>query len=203
MRGLCRLVAVSSLASLVFGACAYARIGHDVAIELTAPPSPAASTAAFGRWLHDSYGNVRGYWTCPLGQTYGQEVACLAEVRVGQTWHLTSATATLSGGRVVFPKNSDQSWVRRWSPYARHYLVRGGGFTVPGIISVNSPSFDWAWLALGARANWKHRREFHLDGYDGQGKGLMRFFDFACSVQQNAVSCHNTFGDAMRYIAIT
>jgi hypothetical protein len=32
------------------------------------------------------------------------------------------------------------------------------------------------------------------------GAGLLRFFDFACVVQQNTVSCHNGFGDAMRYI---
>jgi hypothetical protein len=164
-------------------------------------PSPTAATQAFGHWLNTTYGQVQGYWTCPPGQIFGQKIFCQAEVRVGQTWHLTSATATLFDGRVVFPKNSDQAWVRRWSAYSRHYLVRGGAYTVPGLISVNGPAFDWAWLALGAHANWKHHRTFHLDGYDGMGKGLMRFYDFACSVRQNTVSCRNVFGDAMRYIA--
>jgi hypothetical protein len=186
---------------LLLTASANARAGNAATQVAYAPPRPATATQAFGRWLHDSYGQVQGYWTCPLGQTYGQRVMCLAEVRVGQTWHLTSATATLSDARVVFPKNSDQSWSRRWSAYSHHYLARGGGFTVPGLISVNGPAFDWAWLALGARANWKHHRTFHLDGYDGMGKGLMKFYDFACAVRQNTVSCRNAFGDAMRYIA--
>jgi hypothetical protein len=163
-------------------------------------PSPTAATTAFGRWLQDTYGNVLGYWTCPLGQTNGQQISCLAEVHVGRTWHMTSANATLSGSRVTFPKNYDTSWVRHWSPYSKHYLVRGGGYTVPGLISVNGPAYDWAWLALGARAYWKHHRTFHLDGLDGMGKGLMRFYDFTCAVQQNMVSCHNVFGDALRYI---
>lgn len=167
-------------------------------------PSPTAAEQAFGRWLRDTYGTTaQGYWTCPAGQTYGSQIYCLAEIHVGQTLHMTSATAALSGKGVIFPKNSDTSWVRHWSAYGKHYLVRGGGYTVPGLISVNGPAYDWAWLALGARAYWKHHRSFHLDGYDGQGKGLMRFYDFACAVQQNVVSCHNVFGDGMRYIVTT
>jgi hypothetical protein len=163
------------------------------------PPSPAAATRAFNGWLHDRYGNVQGYWTCPRGQTYGNEVACLSEARVGKTWHMTSANARLSGTRVVFSKPYDTTWVRHWSPYSDRYLKRGGGFTVPGRISVNGPAFDWAWIALGAHETWKRHRSFHLQGLDGPWTGLERFFDFTCSVRQNLVSCHNVFGDAMRY----
>jgi hypothetical protein len=67
-------------------------------------PSPADATQAFGRWLGATYGSVQGYWACPAGQTYGQRIACLAEVRVGHVWHMTSATALLSGSHVIFPE---------------------------------------------------------------------------------------------------
>jgi len=199
-RLLLRLLAASLLAVLVAGSV-NARGSYAATHVALAPPNPAAATQAFGRWLHERYGQVQGYWICPLGQTFGQKIFCQAEVRVGQTWHLTLATATLSGRRVVFPQNSDQSWVRGWSPNSHRFLGRGGGFDVPGLMSVNGPAYDWAWLALGAHANWKRHRTFHLDGYDGMGKGLMRFYDFACSVRQNTISCRNAFGDAMKYIA--
>jgi hypothetical protein len=163
----------------------------------TRPPSPAAATRAFGEWLHAHYGDVRGYWTCPLAQSFGDEASCLAEVRVGKTWHLTSADARLSHGRVVFPRHYDKRWVRSWSPYRSVHSERG--FTVPGRISVNGTGFDWAWLALGAEAERKRHRTFHLQGYDGHWTGFERFFDFTCTVGANLVSCQNAFGDAMRY----
>jgi hypothetical protein len=165
----------------------------------TGPPSPASASRAFGSWLHDHYGNVQGYRTCPRAQSFGNEISCLAEVRVGKTWHLISADARLSGGHVVFPRHFDKRWARHWSPYTRLYLEKGG-FTLPGRVSVNGPAFDWAWLALGAHDKWKHHRVFHLQGYDGHWTGFERIFDFTCTVRQNLVSCRNVFGDAMRYI---
>jgi hypothetical protein len=163
----------------------------------TGPPSPAAAKRAFGQWLHDRYGDVHGYWTCPRAQAFGDEASCLAEVRVGKTWHLTSADARLSGGRVVFPRHYDKRWVRRWSPYTRVHSERG--FTVPGRVSVNGTGFDWAWLALGAEDLRKRHRTFHLQGSDGHWTGFERIFDFACTVGSKVVTCHNAFGDAMRY----
>jgi hypothetical protein len=166
------------------------------AAQATGPPSAAAATQAFGRWLDARYGNVQGYWTCPLGQRYGGRIDCLAEVRVGETRHLTQATATLAYGRVVFSRIFDTAWIRRWSPYSRHFLT---DFDVPGSASVNGPAFDWAWLAQGAHADWQRHTSFHENGYDGMSRGWSRFFDFTCSVRGSLVTCVNAFGDAMRY----
>jgi hypothetical protein len=165
----------------------------------TGPPNPAAATQAFGRWLHGRWKSVRGYWTCPLAQRYDNRIDCLAEVHVAETRHLIAATATLSGGHVVFSRIRDTAWVRRWSPYSRRYLTGPQSFNLPGKASENSPAFDWAFIALGAAGEWQRYRAFHTPGYDGYAKGWSRFFDFACSVHGKLVLCANAFGDAMRY----
>ena len=133
----------------------------------TGPPTSDAATQAFGRWLHGRYGSVNGYWTCPTSQRYENRIDSLAEVHVAKTRHLTAATATLSGAHVVFSRVRDSAWVRRWSPYSRHYLIGPQSFKVPGTASENSPAFDWAFIAQGAAGGWQRHRTFHVDGYDG------------------------------------
>ena len=112
---------------------------------------------------------------------------------------LTAATATLSGGHLVFSRIRHTAWVRRWSAYSRRYLTGPQSFNVPGRASENSPAFDWAFIAHGAAGEWRRHSAFHVDGYDGYAKGWSKFFDFACSVHRRLVVCANSFGDAMRY----
>jgi hypothetical protein len=193
-----------SAAALAFFASDPLAAGTGVAsptasLAATGPPNPTAATQAFGRWLHGRYGSVRGYWTCPIAQRYDNRIDCLAEVNVAERRHLTAASATLSGGHLVFSRIRDTAWVRRWSPYSRRYLIGPQSFNVPGKASENSPAFDWAFIAQGAAAEWRRYSAFHVDGYDGYAKGWSRFFDFACSVHRSLVVCANSFGDAMRY----
>ena len=161
------------------------------------PPSPATATRAFGHWIEKRYAGARGYWTCPAGQVFGRDADCWAEIRVGRRRHLVTATASVSGGRVVFSRAHDQTWVRRWSKYSRRPIA---GFGTPGEASVNSPAFDWAFLAAGAYGKWKDgRRSFRVNSHDGDGTGLGKFFIFGCAARGDLVTCRNAFGDAMRY----
>jgi len=190
---------VTDLGTAVLGCGVSKAVRTD--LRLTCPtavttPTPAAASRAFGRWLHNRYGNVQGYWVCPQAQVIGNEAGCTAEVHVGQTRHLTWATATLASGQIVFLKISDQTWVREWSPFSRRILSHGG-FNTPGELSVNSPAFDWAFIATQA---YRGHHTFSVAGLDGDNAGLMKFFAFKCSAEQNRISCTNAFGDAMRYI---
>jgi Tol biopolymer transport system component len=161
------------------------------------PPSPTAATTALGQWLRDRYGDIHGFWTCPVEQLYGDYIDCLAEVEAGTTWHLTGARATLSGSQVVFSKPGDQAWTRKWSPYGSA-VIRG--FGVPGLASVNSPAFDWAFLSGAMYDGWKkHKTRFVGGACDGPCGGWDRFFAFHCSIIGTLVTCVNAQGDAIRY----
>jgi hypothetical protein len=68
---------------------------------------------------------------------------------------------------------------------------------VPGVVSVNSPAYDWGWLAICAGGlKGRSGRCGAVDGYNGPGLG--RFFTFTCS-GRGVVTCVNGLGDAMRY----
>jgi hypothetical protein len=175
-------------------------------------PTPAAATAALGRYLHQLYGGIHGYWTCP-GPAIERRVDCIAEVRAGNRWHQVELSAWIRRGVIAFTTTTNeagdvvvsigclhrQSWVRRWSPYSRHYIQRSREDQVPGVVSVNGPAYDWGWLALGAER--LKDRETHqvgaVDGYTGPGVG--RFFSFTCSRRGALITCRNALGDAMRY----
>jgi hypothetical protein len=160
-----------------------------------APPTSKAATRAFGRWLHARYGNIHGYWTCPPEQVFGDDADCLAEVHGAQTYHLTSATARLSGNGIEFVQVNDSAWVRRWSPYSAAVVAGAGGRA-----SVNSPHYDWEWIGRQLAAPWQRRRGFNAWGYDGNGAGLGRFYAFRCLVARSLlVTCRNALGDAIRY----
>jgi hypothetical protein len=160
-------------------------------------PVPATATAAFGHWLQARYGSVHGYWTCPAAQVVKHGIECLAEVQAKRTWHQTSASAGLRGGRIVFTNVSDSAWVRHWWPYSRRFITRSHE-DVPGIISVNSPAYDWGWIAQGALGT-KPGRTVRIDGYDGNGTGWFRFFIFTCTAEGGLITCANALGDVMRY----
>lgn len=161
-------------------------------------PTSAAASAAFGRLLHQRYGDVHGFWTCPIaGDVIGARTSCLAEVRAGQTWHQTSALAGLRSGHVVISQIVDTAWVRHWWPYSRHFILRSHEPLVPGVISVNSPAYDWGFLAQCAGSGSGH--PYRCDAYDGNGTGLFRFFLFTCSGSRDLVTCTNRLGDSMRY----
>src|SRR5258705_432905 len=105
----------------------------------------------------------------------------------------------MSHGRAVFSKTSHVSWVRRWSMLSGDPLWRGGVKVAPGVASVNSPVFDWGWLAEGIQATWKRHRTFRFYDLDGPGGWPNRFFEFTCKVRATLVTCTNSFGDSMRY----
>jgi Tol biopolymer transport system component len=168
--------------------------------QLSGPPTPAAATRAFGRWLHVRYGDIQGAWTCPVSQLYGDGIECLSEFRAGGKWHRAGATATISHHGIVFSKPSQSSWVRRWSTFSGEPLRRGGITVGAGLASVNSPAFDWGWLAEGVQASWKRHRTFRFYDLDGPGGWPARFFEFSCVVRKTLVTCTNSFGDSMRYL---
>ena len=164
------------------------------------PPSPAAAQHAFGRWLHARYRSITGYWTCPRAQIAGDTAGCLAEVRVVGIRHLVFAAARMRNGRIAFV-HSETRWVRRWSAYSRT-LLRGGNRDLAGEASVNSPAFDWWWLAAGALGPWqRHLRSFVVSAFDGDSRGFGRFYNFSCRVGGRVLTCTNALGDAMRYRA--
>lgn len=162
-------------------------------------PSPAAATAAFGRLLHQLYGQIHGYWTCPPPALLGR-VDCLAEVHTAGLWHQTTMSARQQNGAIVMTLTNDgaQSWVRHWTPYSRHFILRSQEPQVPGVVSVNSPAYDWGWLA-GLAADLKAGQTRRLSALDGDAKGLERFYVFTCSARSNMITCRNALGDAMRY----
>jgi hypothetical protein len=185
-------------------ALAAAAITTSASASPTRTPSPAAATAALGRFLRQLYGETHGYWTCP-GPAIDGRVDCLAEVHTGSRWHQVTVSAWIRHGVIAFTTTTNdaaRSWVRRWSPYSRHYIVSTESIPVPGVASVNSPAYDWGWLAGFAERlkDGETRRLAAVDGYDGPGeRGLGRFFTFTCSRKDRLISCRNRLGDAMRY----
>jgi hypothetical protein len=163
----------------------------------TRAPSPAAAKAALGRALHQLYGRIYGYWTCPPPAELGR-IDCLAEVHGEGHWHQVFASATHSNGVTWIERVSAQTWTRRWSPFSRHFILRSDEPQVPGVVSVNGPAYDWGWLA-GAAADIKAGQTRQADAYDGNDTGLTRFFIFTCSRPHNEITCKNKLGDAMRY----
>jgi hypothetical protein len=92
---------------------------------------------------------------------------------------------------------SAETWTRHWSPYSRHYILRSHE-QVPGVVSVNSPAYDWGWLALGAK-RLKEGQTRPIDAYDGNDSGITHFVIFTCSRRARLITCRNALGDAMRY----
>ena len=70
---------------------------------------------------------------------------------------------------------------------------------MPGDVSVNSPAYDWGWLALGAE-RLKAGQSRRVGAYDGfVGKGVSRFYTFSCARDGGLITCRKALGDAMRY----
>ena len=184
-------------ASILVAAVAVTLLSPIASASPVRAPTPAAATAAFEHWLHERYGSITGYWTCPRAQIITGRIDCLAEVRAGRTWHQTSASARRLGGRITFSHVDDVAWIRHWWPYSRRFIIRSHQ-DVPGVISVNSPAYDWGFLA----------REIHglapghtirADAYDGYGAGWFRFYLFTCAARTELITCTNKLGDVMRY----
>jgi len=160
-------------------------------------PTPAAATAAFEHWLHERYGSITGYWTCPRAQIITGRIDCLAEVRAGRTWHQTSASERLLGGRITFSHVDDVAWIRHWWPYSRRFIIRSHE-DVPGVIAVNSPAYDWGFLAQEIHG-LAPGHTIRADAYDGYGAGWFRFYLFTCAARTELITCTNKLGDVMRY----
>jgi len=159
--------------------------------------TPATELAAFLRWISSRYPTAGGYWVCPQAQISGGEGICLAEVRVGRRLHSLHAAAKVSGGKIILQYRYDTTWVRHWSRFSSRVI---GGFDTPGAASVNSPAYDWAWLAAGAHYAWQHHRTaFSVVDFDGDSLGFARLFRFECHVRGRTITCTNALGDSMRY----
>lgn len=165
-------------------------------------PTPAAAAAALGTLLHQLYGGLHGSWACS-GPVISGRIDCLAEVHSDRQWHEVALSARLRNEVIVFmtlTNHSAQTWVRRWSPYSRHFIVRFGE-AAPGVASVNSPSdfYDWGWIA-GQAAGLKPGQIRTVAANDtGSSRAFERFFTFACSRRGGLITCRNALGDAMRY----
>lgn len=165
-------------------------------------PKPVALTSAteltaFLHWISSGYPSAHGYWACPQAQIFSGQGICLAEVNVGTKRYLFSASAKLSGGKVTLLHKADQAWVRRWSRFSKRVIAGTGA---PGTASVNSPYYDWSWLAAGTHAAREdHRSSFSLSAFDGFSKGFGRLFTFRCRASGGMIRCANTLGDAIRY----
>ena len=161
-------------------------------------PSPAAAKAAFGHFLHQLYGGVHGYWTCPRQDFRRRGDDCLGEVHAGRQWHQVGAEATNDQGEVAFGRVFAWTWTRHWWPYSRHFILRSREPQVPGVVSVNSNAFDWGFLAQGLvhLKDGGHTTRF---GYDGGQAGWSRFYVFHCSRTSRLITCRNSLDDAMRY----
>lgn len=166
----------------------------------THPPArltSATELSAFLHWIASRYANARGYWTCPNAQISAGIGVCYAEIKVGPRVHFLHAAAKLQPGRVVLFAKFDTSWKRHWSRFTRRVIASTG---TPGRASVNSPAYDWAWLAAGAHYRWhQHRKVFSASAFDGGSRGLGRFFSFRCHLHGRTITCTNALGDSMRY----
>jgi hypothetical protein len=100
---------------------------------------------------------------------------------------------------VVISQVVGTAWVRHWSPYARHFIRRSDERQVPGVISVNSPAYDWGFLLTDCDTAFRPGRTSRCDAYDGNGGGLFHFFMFTCSESGDLVTCTNALGDSVRY----
>jgi hypothetical protein len=174
---------------------ALALIASAASAAASAPPTTAAN-AAFARYLVHRFG-VSGYHVCPPAQADAGYAYCTAELSSAGTRHLIIVKLKLAAPAAVSVVN-DQHWRRHWAPLSQASL---GLFQTPGAASVNSSerAFDWGFI-VHAMSVPPYRHSFTVDGYDGQGSGLMRFYLFHChAASPPAATCTNAFGDAIRY----
>ena len=156
-------------------------------------PSPKAARAAFGRFLHQLYGGIHGYWTCPYERAPSALDECLGEVHARRLWHEVGADVSGRYG-IAFDHVFAQTWRRRWSPYSHHWVAGEAS----GVASVNTDAYGWGFLASGV-VHLKDGGHRKLLGYDGYTAGFHRFYLFRCSRQGRLITCRNALGDAMRY----
>ncbi len=181
--------------------CGVALLPATAAGSVSSAPkglTPQAATAAFGHLLRQFYGSVHGYWTCPARASFNGNVDCMGEVEAGGEWHMVSARAYRYHGIVDFHLPRAVTWTRRWSPYSRHFILRSREPQAPGVVSANSPAYDWGWLALRAD-DLKDGQRVAADAYDGNAAGFERFYRFTCVRRGGLITCRNALGDAMRY----
>lgn len=189
--------------ALAAGGCVLALLVAATATGAVAnakPLTPTLATKTFGDLLHQVYGPLHGYWTCPRAQAYSGSYDCLGEVDADGRWHQYGARAERHHGIVDFHLPYAVTWKRRWSGFSSRYTRRRGAAAMaPGTASVNGPAYDWAWLA-GCAHEIRTGQTRSCDAYDGQGGGWSKFFQYHCERETlNLVTCRNSLGDAMRY----
>jgi hypothetical protein len=194
-----RSVFLLILAGLALAACGPASASKPSSRTLRVPGA-AASTSAFGRYLHHRYGSVTGYWTCPSAKAQAFPAtgsrSCLGEVAAHGERHLLLGDARFSGSRVVISvdPHAVATWTMHWWPFSRQFITVGPKPWAPGTISVNSPAYDWWFLARCA-----HTGKTQCVGADGLAQGFSRFYLFKCAASNGLVVCQNRLGDVMRY----
>ncbi len=157
----------------------------------------ASALSAFRGWISSRLPGARGYATCPQAQIFGNQGICLAEVKSAGRFHMLHAAPTLRHGRIVLLYKSDTAWSRRWSRFSQRVIA---GFGTPGSASVNSPAYDWAWLASHAHYDWRrHLRSFSVVDFDGDSSGFEHLFTFHCRAGRRTITCTNALGDSIRY----
>jgi hypothetical protein len=184
-----RAVAVATAAEVLVLAVVLVAPGASAAPRRA--PSPAAAKVAFGHLLHQLYGEIHGYWTCP--QQGAPSDSCLGEVHAGRQWHEVGADGKSNHVEIVFDGLFAQTWTRHWWPYSHHWVAPS-----PGVASVNSSAYGWGFIASGL-VHLKDGAHTKLLGYDGDQAGLLRFYLFNCSRKGKLITCRNRLGDAMRY----
>ena len=157
-------------------------------------PAPKDAKAAFGRLLHQLYGGIHGYWTCPYEPPPAALDECLGEVHAGRLWHQVGADVSSTFGEIAFDRVFAQTWRRHWRPYSHRWIA--GGPT--GVASVNSDAYGWSFLASAA-AHLKDGAHARILGYDGYTTGFHHFYLFRCSRHGSLITCRNALGDALRY----
>jgi hypothetical protein len=194
-----RSISILVLVGLALAACGASSASRPSSRTLRVPGA-AVSTLAFGRYLQHRYGSVNGYWTCPAdkAQTFPAtgSRSCLGEVAASGEWHQLAGDARFSGSRVIISidRHAVTNWLRHWWRYSRRFILIGPKPWAPGTISVNSPAYDWWFLARCA-----HAQKRQCIGADGLTQGFSRFFLFKCAGAGALVICKNSLGDVMRY----
>jgi Subtilase family len=177
------------------------QVGHarSVARAHAAHVTAGQAERVFTGWLNQHFRHrIHTYRTCPDYYPTGP-VICHAEFKQGRFWYEASLDVSRVGGRLVVTYPSFRRWLRRWSSYSAR-ILRGVG-EIPGVASVNSPDFDWAWLAAQLYQSWqRHEQSFSGNDYDGDSRGLGMFDIFHCQAASDHVICANKLGDAIYWL---
>jgi hypothetical protein len=165
--------------------------------------SPAAkvdATTAFGRLVHQRYGNESGVWACERVMFPPPEIACWAELHRGTRYRSVFARAAAPPAEPAFSDISTTTWTRRWRRLPSR-LTHSFDTGFRGSAWVNAPvnGTDWAFLIGGAFAAFDVGR-LPGDVYASDGPSDLPdlAIRFRCVARGAGLLCTNGAGDALR-----